>query len=119
MKFIVSILVTAILAFAMGLYLYWWTIAVAAFVVAALIYQPPGRSFLAGFLGIFLLWGGLSWAIDIANQSVLAPRVATLLPLGGSVGLLVLVTALVGGIGGGLGALTGSLLRVVSRSAKK
>lgn len=119
MKFLVSILVTALLAFAMGLYLYWWTIVVAAFAVAALIYQPPVRSFLAGFLAIFFLWGGLSLTIDVANQSILAPRVATLLPLGGSVALLALVTALLGGIAAGLGALTGSLLRVATGSAKR
>lgn len=114
MKFIVSVLVTALLAFAMGLYFYWWTIVVASFIVAVLIYQSPGRSFLAGFLAISLLWGGLSWAIDTANHSILAPRVANLFPLGGSVWLLILVTALLGGLAGGLGALSGSLLRRVS-----
>ncbi len=119
MKFIVSVLVTALLAFAMGLYLYWWTVAVAAFAVGALIYQPPARSFLAGFLGVFLLWGGLSWTIDMANQSILAPRIATVLPLDGSIPLLVLLTALVGGIAAGLGALSGSLLRVATGTVKK
>ena len=111
MKFLVSILITALTAFALGLYFSWWTVALAAFLVGVLIYQPPVVSFLVGFLAVFLLWGGLAWMIDSANQSILSHKVASILPMGGSAFLLVLITALTGGITGGLGALTGSLLR--------
>lgn len=111
MKFFVSILLTALLSFAIGIYIGWWSIALAAFVVAAFIRQSPGRSYLAGFLGVFLLWAGLAWWIDVKNQSILASKVATIFPLGGSVMLLILITALIGAIVGGFGALTGSFIR--------
>ena len=111
MKFIISIILTALLAFVIDLYLPWWGIAIAAFFVAALIHQRPGYSYLSGFLGVFLLWILLSLLIDIKNQGILSKKIATLLPLGGSVFLLMLLTALIGGIVGGLGALSGSYIR--------
>jgi hypothetical protein len=113
MKFIVSILLIAILSFALGLYLPWWSLALVAFIVAALIHQRAGKAFLSGFLGLFLLWGILAFIIDQNNQHLLSAKVAELLPLGGSSFLLILVTALIGGLVAGLAALAGSFMRTV------
>ena len=113
MKFVISLLLTALLAFAMGLYFPWWTIAIAAFIIPVIIYQRPAMAFLCGFLGIFLLWLLLVWGISTANDSILASRIARILPLGGSAPALMLVSALVGGLTAGFAALTGSLLRKI------
>jgi len=115
MKFIISIILTGLLAFVIDLYLPWWGIAIAAFFVAALIHQQPRYSYLSGFLGIFILWFLLAWLIDIKNQSILSKKIALLLPLGGSVFLLMLITSFIGGIVGGLGALSGSFLHKKKR----
>ncbi len=111
MKFIVSILLIALLSFAAGLYLGWWSLALAAFIVAALIPQKPWKAYLSGFLGLLLLWGGLATMIDIKNQHILSQKLAQVLPLGGSYFLLILITALVAAIVAGFGALTGSYVR--------
>lgn len=111
MKFGITILLTFFVSFAAGLYLPFWSAAFIAFLVAIFIYQRPGMAYLAGFLGIFLLWGSLAWWIDAQNDSILSKRMAGLFSLGGSSALLILVTALVGGIIGGLSALSGSFLR--------
>jgi len=111
MKFIVSILLIALLSFAAGLYLGWWSLALAAFTVAALIPQKPWKAYLSGFLGLLLLWGGLATWIDIRNQHILSQKLAQVLPLGGSYFLLILITALVAAIVAGFGALTGSYVR--------
>ncbi|MDO6430104.1 hypothetical protein Q4E93_05885 [Flavitalea sp. BT771] len=110
MKFIITTLLIALLSFVCGLYLPWWGFALAAFLVSALIPQRPGISFLAGFLGLFLLWTLLSWAMDAPNNSILSKKIAVLLPLGGSTVLLILITALVGALVGGGAALTGSYI---------
>ena len=68
MKFIISLLLTALLSFAAGLYLPWWSIAVCAFIVSALIFQQPFKAFLAGFAGVFLLWFIFSWSIDSSTS---------------------------------------------------
>lgn len=110
MKFLISTLLIALLGFLSGLYLPWWGIALAAFLVSALVPQRPGLSFLSGFLALFLLWALLAWAIDTPNNSILSVKIAEILPLGGSSILLILITALVGALVGGGAALTGSYL---------
>jgi hypothetical protein len=111
MKLLVATILTALLAFVGGLYFSWWIIAVAAFISVLLIPMRRGKAFLAGFLGIFILWAMLAWWIDVKNNDVLATKVAQIFPLGGSSFLLILVTALVGGLVGGLASLCGSYLR--------
>jgi len=110
MKFLISTLLIALLSFLSGLYLPWWGIALAAFLVSALVPQRPGLSFLSGFVALFLLWALLAWSMDAPNNSILSVKIAQILPLGGSAVLLILVTALVGALVGGGAALTGSYI---------
>ena len=79
MKFIISFILTILLSFALCLFLPWWSIAIAAFIVAALIPQKPGRSFVTGFIALFLLWGGLSFWISNNNDHILAHKVSQLI----------------------------------------
>lgn len=111
MKFIVSILLIALLSYAAGLYLPWYSIAIAAFVVAALVPQKPWVSFVAGFVAVFLLWGGLSAVISNANEHVLAQKLSQLILKTNSPALLIVLTACIGGLVAGMGALTGSFVR--------
>lgn len=117
-KFIVTTVLIALLSFISGLFLPWWTIAAAAFVVSALIPQQPLIAFLAGFLALFLLWGGMALVIDLANGSILSTRVAGILPLHDSSWALILVTGLVGALVGGGGSLTASYLQKRKPKAK-
>ena len=111
LKYFLSILLTALLAFVSGLYLPWWGIAIAAFIVSALIPQKPFYAFLSGFIGVFLLWEILAWWIDSKNNGILSQKIAQVLPLGGSTILLILITSLIGATVAGLAALTASYLR--------
>ena len=115
MKFLVTFLLTALLAFAGSLFLPWWIIAVAAFVIALIIPQKPFKAFLAAFLALFILWGIQSSIIDFQNDHLLSTKVASILPLGGSHVLIIIVTAFIGAIVSGMAALTGSLLRRIFR----
>ena len=115
MKFIVAIFLSALLAFAGGLFFPWWSIAVTSFIVAVCIHLRALIAFLAGFLGVAMLWGGLAVWIDNQNQHLLATKIANVLPLGGSAIYLIAVTALIGGLVSGFGAMTGAYLRRVKR----
>ncbi|HTQ65488.1 MAG TPA: hypothetical protein VMI12_11875 [Puia sp.] len=110
-KYFSSILLTALLAFISGLYLPWWGIALAAFLIGLVIPQKPFYSFLSGFIGVFLLWEILAWWQDSKNNGILSQKIAQILPLGGSTVLLILITSLIGALIGGLAALTASYLR--------
>lgn len=117
MKFFSATILTALLAFIGGLYMPWWSLAIAAFLVAVLIHQKAGKAFLAGFLGVFLLWAGLAWWIDMKNDGYLSKKIAQLLPLGGNSFLLIVVTALIGALVAGFAAMTGSFLRSSGRKS--
>ncbi len=108
MKFLLTTLLIFLLSFIAGLYLPWWTVAVVAFLSALLVQPKIGAGFLAGFLGVSLLWAALAIWIDAANESLLSQKIAQLLYLGGSTQLLILVTALAGGLVGGFAAMAGS-----------
>lgn len=116
MKFIVSILLTGLLAFVAGLFTQfpWWVFAISSFVVSALITQSPGKSFLSGFLGLFLLWVILAIIKDAANEHILSTKVSQILPLGGSYIMLILITGIIGGLISGFAALTGAYLKKTS-----
>ena len=113
MRFLLPFLLTAALSFIAGIFLPWWSIAVAAFLVALLLPQYPGASFLSGFAGIFFLWAIIALWIDVKNESILSHKIAQLFPLGGSTSLLILITAFIGGLVGGFAAMSGSSLRKV------
>ena len=113
MKFIVSILLIALLSAAAGLFLPWYSIAPVALLVTALIPQQPFKSFLTGFIALFLLWGLLSAYISVSNNHLLAHKVALIIFKKDDPYLLLFATAFVGAIVAGFGALTGSYLRKV------
>jgi hypothetical protein len=111
MKFATSVLLTALLSFIAGLKFGWWSVALVSFLVAILVQQKAGKAYLAGFTGIFLLWSLLALWINIQNQSVLSAKIAKVIPLGGSPAALILVTAFIGALVAGFGAMSGSYLR--------
>jgi hypothetical protein len=110
MKFFISLILIAFLSFAACLYLPWWSIAVVAFLVVLFIPQSPGRAFLCGFLALAILWGGLSFWISNNNEHILAHRVSQLVLQADNPYLLIVVTALIGGLVAGLAALTASFV---------
>jgi hypothetical protein len=119
MKFTITTILILLLSFCACLYFPWWSIAIVAFIVSALIPQKPLLAFLSGFIALFLLWGGLSLFISSNNDHILANRVSLLILKTQSAFLLILVTALIGALIGGFGALTGSFVRPETRIADK
>jgi hypothetical protein len=115
MKFITSIILTALLSFAACLYLPWWSIAVVAFIVAVLIPQHVGKAFIAAFLAIFVLWAGLSFWLSFNNNHLLAHKVSILILKTDSPNLLIIATALIGALIAGFAALSGSFLRTAKK----
>jgi hypothetical protein len=110
MKFVVSILLIALLSLGSEIYLPFWSVALVAFGVSALIPQAPWKALVCGFVAVFALWVGLAAYIDQANDHILGNRVSLLVLKITSPVLLILVTGFIGGIVGAMGALTGSFL---------
>lgn len=111
MKIIISIILVALLSFVAGLYLPWWTIAVAAFAVTALLIDKAWIGFVVGFAGVFILWALLAWGISSANHHLLATKIGLLVIKHEQPALLILFTALSGALVAGFAGMSGSLFR--------
>jgi hypothetical protein len=110
MKFILAIIVTALLSYAVGLFTFlpWYSFVFCTIIVAIVIPQKPFKAFAAGFLAVFVLWCLLAIVKDVPNEHILSTKVANILPLKGNTTLLIVITGLIGGLVAGFGALTGS-----------
>jgi hypothetical protein len=113
MKFIVAILLTALLSFAAGLFavLPWWSFAICSFFVALAIHQKAWKAFLAAFIALALLWGLMAAYLDMRNEHLLGNKVADILLKVENSFILILLTAFIGGLVAGFAAMTGSYLR--------
>jgi hypothetical protein len=112
MKSFPRFILIVILSYLGGLFLPWWTVAIAAFLVAVFIPLPPFRSFMNGFIAVFLLWLALAFLADVRNDHILANRMSELILKVKSPILIGVVSAFIGGLVAGLGSLSGSYLRV-------
>ncbi len=88
------------------LFLPWWVIAPIAFGLAFWKSASGRHAFLAGFAAAFVLWFIASYIPHYRNEGILTFKVAQLLGLPAPF-LVLIVTALVGGLVGGLAAWSG------------
>ena len=117
MKMLITIVVTALLAWLTSSVFAWWMIAVIPFLVAVVWQQRPGRGFLNGLLSIGILWLLLILKTDAANDQLLSQRMSQLFGLGH--GLFVAVNILLGALVGGLGGWSGaSMWRIYKRDKR-
>lgn len=111
--FFLQLITTTFLCLLLQFFLPWWTIAVGAAAGGVLFNNTGYASFIAGFIGVALLWLTVAASVDMATASILTDKINKLLPMN-----VFILTGLVGGLVGGLGALTGSLLRNRRRISK-
>jgi hypothetical protein len=110
MKFLIQIILTVFLSYMAEQCLPWWTIGICAALVAVGLTLSNITAFLGGFTAISLLWMILATLIDVRTNAILSTKIAPLLGFKSGT-LLILLTGLVGGIVGGLGALSGQQVR--------
>ena len=112
MKFLIQVILTVLLSYVAEHFLPWWTIGICAAIVAISLSLSKITAFWGGFTSISLLWMIAATSIDVYTNSVLSSKIAPLLGFQSSTSL-VLLTGLVGGMVGGLGALSGQQLRTL------
>ncbi|MDN5211470.1 hypothetical protein QQ020_05390 [Fulvivirgaceae bacterium BMA12] len=110
MRFAIKVILIAILAFLLQQVMPWWIIALVCFFVTLVIKSSGFTDFMAGFLGIGLLWLLMAWWIDHETNSMLTTKIAQLLGVGQAY-IVILATGLIGSIVGGLAALSGHFVR--------
>lgn len=115
MRFLIQIFLIALTCFLAEMVFPWWIAAVSAFVVTAVYPNSGFRSFLGGFLGVGLLWLFAAIYFSLSTDHILTQRVADLMQLG-KPGAVIVLTAFVGALMGGMGAMTGSQLHRLLKS---
>ena len=113
MKFIVSFLICPILAYALGMSLTWWSVAIAGILTGLFIPQLRILSFLSSFLGVFSFVGALIFFISDANNHILAQKIGLLVLKDKNEIMIIIVSALIAATVAGISAFTGRSLAIV------
>lgn len=106
----INFIATLVLAIVLSLFLPWWSVMTAALTTALFIPLKKTAVFFVPFLAVLLFWAIYSFILSSGNDFTLAKRIAILFPLGGNPYLLILLTAIVGGLAAGITAIFGKQL---------
>ena len=90
----------------------WWTIVFPAFVIGIWRMRSSRTAFGTGFAGVGALWFITSVFIHFKNNGILAEKIGQMLNLPGSF-FVIVITVLIGGLAGGLAAVSGFYLRQI------
>lgn len=116
MKFFLQLILIFGLGYAAQTMLPWWSLVITAVVLGLIFYyQRGGLAFLAGFLGMGLLWLVQIYYLQGLDQGEIAESMGALFSL--SANALIWVSALIAALLGGLGCWTGWVFRDLVRPA--
>lgn len=93
-----------------NLFLPWWGSVIPALFIAAWMLDKSLAGFMIGFLGSGFAWLVQAGYIHVANQGILTTRIADMMGIGSPL-VVLLITFLIGGILGGVSAMTGVLIK--------
>ncbi|MFP4092554.1 MAG: hypothetical protein ACLFUB_02220 [Cyclobacteriaceae bacterium] len=110
MRFIFKMILIAAFGYLAELFLPWWSVVLVAFLVGFWLPNKGITAFLAGFLGVGLLWMIYAWLIDLESSSILSERLSGIFSMNSGV-MMIIITGLVGGLTGAFAALSGSQFR--------
>ncbi|WP_448699781.1 hypothetical protein ACFGVR_21965 [Mucilaginibacter sp. AW1-3] len=91
----------------------WWIVAIISFLAAFFIAKTSAHAFWSAFAAIFIVWTAMALFKSVPNNHILATRMAHVFPLGGHWIILLMITAVIGGLVAGMAALSGQLIKRV------
>lgn len=106
-----TILILVILGAIVQIYLPWYAMGIVFGIISFFLALPSRSAFLIGLGAGFILWSVSAIWMDSQFPSTLPSRMAQILPVGGSVLALYLLTGVFGGLTGALWSWAGSKLR--------
>lgn len=107
---LLTIVIILLVFITQTLFSYWWLIIPNAFLSALLLGKGSWSSFLAGFLGVGLVWFFKAYYANWQNEGLLSEKIALLLKLPSPEWLL-LITVLIAALTAGFAALFGYSIR--------
>ncbi len=118
MRFLVQVILTSLLSYILQQFIAPWIVVPIAMFVALMTQNNTSAAFLGGFAAISLLWMAKATMIDVYTNSILSVKVAEIMGVKSSI-MLILLTGLVGGLLGGLGAASGQHLRYMLKRKQR
>ena len=118
MKFIIRLILIAVLAYFLPFYFPWWINLLIGLVVGLAIPGNGWNLFNAGFLGGGLVWLAYAIKLDYDTQSIMTNKILVLVGLSDPL-MLLLGAGLIGGLSAGFGALAGTSFRQIFIKRKK
>ncbi|WP_422358663.1 hypothetical protein [Reichenbachiella sp.] len=112
MIFIFRLILISTLTYLLGLIAPWWSAIIGAAIVAFLMPGNNFNAFLSGFMGVGLIWMVLAWKVNVETNSIMSQKIVQLFPVD-DINMLIILTAIIGGTAGALGAFTGNSFRQI------
>ncbi len=112
-----NFVLTMVLVVILSMVLPWWHVMVASMLTGYLMPLKKSRVFLIPFLAVFILWMLHTFWLSNANDFILANKIAVLLPLNGNPNMLILITAIIGGLAAGISGVFGNQLKQITSSS--
>ena len=116
--FLLTLGACLLLEVTVGRYLPWWAFMALPFAFSALMATTWQRALSAGAAAVGLLWLATAAYLNSLNAGILGLRLAPVFALPGSWALIV-VSALIGALTGGLSALSGYLLKFALKGGSR
>ncbi len=108
-----QLILIAVISLLAQLVLPWWSVAIVAFAVCFWRSTSAGRAFWHGFAGVALVWLLYALMIHVRTDGILTGRMGQLIFKADGAVFPLLVTALLGGLVGGLAAMSGYYVRLL------
>ena len=118
MKVLFAFILILILGLIAHLFLPWWVIAIVCFLIGLAFIDKTKHALFIGFFAVFTLWGIRAFVSSYQNDFVLINRMSELLPIHNT-WLIILLTALLGGLIGMMSTLSGYYLQTINNKPKR
>lgn len=118
MKVLFAFILIIILGFVTQLFLPWWVIAIVCFLIGLTFVEKTKYALFTGFFAVFTLWGLTALLTSYQNDFILINRMSELLPVHNA-WLIMLLTAVMGGLIGMLSTLSGYYLQTINNKPKR
>lgn len=115
-RFLAALILIIALSFFSQWLLPWWTSSIAAAIISFALIRKGFQGFVAGSLGVGLLWLVYGLILHLPSEGSMVARITEMIGLPNEI-LTFLLTFLIGALVGGLGGLIGTYLRSLIEGA--
>ncbi|MEP2026880.1 MAG: hypothetical protein ABJH98_08845 [Reichenbachiella sp.] len=112
MLFLFRLILISVVTYLLALVAPWWSAILCAAVITFFLPGNNFNAFLSGFMGVGLIWMVMAWKVDVETNSIMSQKMVELFPVD-EVNMLIIISGVIGGLAGALGAFSGNSFRQI------